>query len=56
MHAHLDPLPGKPPYELQDVFALATDHGAVVSAIQVGPTRDLTTPEDLVRLNFPYLS
>jgi dTDP-glucose pyrophosphorylase len=52
----LDPLPGNPPYELQDVFDNAIDAGARVSAIQVGPTRDLTTPEDLVRLNFPYLS
>ena len=52
----LDPLPGKPPYELQHVFDNAVDAGAQVSAIQVGPTRDLTTPEDLVRLNFAYLS
>jgi len=52
----LDPLPGNPPYELQHVFDNAVDAGAQVSAIQVGPTRDLTTPEDLVRLNFPYLS
>jgi CTP:molybdopterin cytidylyltransferase MocA len=52
----LDPLPGNPPYELQDVFDNAIDAGAQVSAIQVGPTRDLTTPGDLVRLNFPYLS
>jgi CTP:molybdopterin cytidylyltransferase MocA len=51
----LDPLPGKAPYELQDVFANAIDDGAVVSAIQIGPTRDLTTPVDLVRENFPYL-
>jgi len=26
-----------------------------VSAIQVGRTRDLTDPADLVRENFPYL-
>jgi CTP:molybdopterin cytidylyltransferase MocA len=52
----LDPLPGKPPYELQHVFDNAVDAGADVSAIQVGPTRDLTRPEDLVRLNFPYLA
>jgi hypothetical protein len=51
----LDPLPGKPPHELQDVFDLAVAAGARVSAIQVGPTRDLTTPEDLVRGNVPYL-
>ena len=39
----LDPLPGKPPYELRDVFRKAVDAGADVSAIQVGRTRDLTS-------------
>jgi len=34
---------------------LAIDAGVVVSAIQVGRTRDLTSPVDLVRENFPYL-
>jgi NDP-sugar pyrophosphorylase family protein len=52
---HLRPLPGSPPYELSDVFQLAIDHGAEVSAIPIGHTRDLTSPEDLVRENFPYL-
>ncbi len=51
----LRPLPGRPPYELADVLQLAIDAGAHVSAIQVGPTRDLTLPTDLVRENFPYL-
>jgi UDP-N-acetylglucosamine diphosphorylase / glucose-1-phosphate thymidylyltransferase / UDP-N-acetylgalactosamine diphosphorylase / glucosamine-1-phosphate N-acetyltransferase / galactosamine-1-phosphate N-acetyltransferase len=51
----LDPLPGRPPYELADVFQLAIDDGAVVSAIQIGRTRDITSPVDLVRENFPYL-
>jgi len=55
VHGFLDPLPGKAPYELQDVFRNATDAGAQVSAIQVGRTRDLTDPADLVRENFPYL-
>ena len=55
VHRFLDPLPGKAPYELQDVFRNATDAGAEVSAIQVGRTRDLTDPADLVRENFPYL-
>ena len=55
VHAHLDPLPGNPPYELQDVFRLAEDAGARVSAIQVGRIRGLTTPVDLVRENFGYL-
>jgi CTP:molybdopterin cytidylyltransferase MocA len=55
VHGFLDPLPGKAPYELQDVFRNATDAGAKVSAIQIGRTRDLTEPADLVRQNFPYL-
>jgi len=52
----LRPLPGRPPHELGDVFQLAIDAGAAVSAIQVGRTRDLTSPVDLVRENFPYLA
>jgi dTDP-glucose pyrophosphorylase len=52
---YLEPLPGKPPYELADVFQLAIDAGVSVSAIQIGRTRDLTTPADLVRENFDYL-
>jgi CTP:molybdopterin cytidylyltransferase MocA len=55
VHRFLDPLPGKAPYELLDVFRNATDAGAEVSAIQIGRTRDLTDPADLVRENFPYL-
>ena len=55
VHGFLDPLPGKAPYELQDVFRNATDAGAEVFAIQVGRTRNLTNPADLVRENFPYL-
>ncbi len=52
---HLDPLPGAPPYELAHVFRDAAGAGAHVSAIQIGRTRDLTSPVDLVRENFPYL-
>lgn len=52
----LDPLPGKPPYELADVFQAAIDSGSRVSAIQIRGTRDLTSPFDLVRENFPYLA
>lgn len=55
VHAHLDPLPGNPPHELQDVFGLAVDDGATVSAIQVGRIRGLTSPADVVRENFVYL-
>jgi UDP-N-acetylglucosamine diphosphorylase / glucose-1-phosphate thymidylyltransferase / UDP-N-acetylgalactosamine diphosphorylase / glucosamine-1-phosphate N-acetyltransferase / galactosamine-1-phosphate N-acetyltransferase len=54
--AHLRPLPGKAPHELGDVFQLAIDAGVEVSAIQVGHTRDLTSPVDLVRENFSYLT
>jgi NDP-sugar pyrophosphorylase family protein len=53
--ALLRPLPGTPPYELATVFQRAIDAGVAVSAIQVGRTRDLTSPDDLVRENFPYL-
>jgi len=56
VHRFLDPLPGNAPYELQDVFQNAIDAGARVFAIQVGRTRDLTDPVDLVRENFPYLN
>jgi CTP:molybdopterin cytidylyltransferase MocA len=55
VHRFLEPLPGKAPYELQHVFRNAIAAGAEVSAIQVGRTRDLTGPADLVRENFPYL-
>ncbi len=55
VEAFLHPLPGRPPHELAGVLQLAIDAGASVSAIQVGRTRDLTSPVDLVRENFPYL-
>ena len=51
-----DPLPGRPPHELVDVFGLAIDSGAAVSAIEIGRTRDLTSSVDLVRENFAYLA
>ena len=51
----LDPLPGKPPYELSTVLQLAVDSGEPIAGIEIGPTRDLTAPLDLVRENFPYL-
>jgi CTP:molybdopterin cytidylyltransferase MocA len=55
VHAQLEPLPGNPPYELLDVFKRADDAGAEISAVQVGRTRGLTSPVDLVLENFPYL-
>ncbi|MBA3843844.1 MAG: NTP transferase domain-containing protein [Actinobacteria bacterium] len=51
----LDPLPGNAPYELAHVFDNAVAEGAVVRAVEIGPSRDLTSPEDLVRENFDYL-
>ena len=50
----LDDVPG-PPYELKDAAQAAVDAGVVVAAIEIGPTRDLTDPLDLVRENFAYL-
>ena len=51
----LEPLPGKPPYELATVFQFAIDSGARIAGIEISSTRDLTAPVDLVRENFPYL-
>jgi CTP:molybdopterin cytidylyltransferase MocA len=50
----LDGLPG-PPFELSVAFQRAIDAGTPVAAVEIGPTRDLTEPSDLVRENFPYL-
>jgi dTDP-glucose pyrophosphorylase len=47
---------GGPPYELAEAYQRAIDDGLEVSAIEVGRTRDLTDPLDLVRENFPYLA
>ena len=47
-------LPG-PPFELSTAFQRAIDAGKRVAAVEIGPTRDLTTPIDLARENFPYL-
>ncbi len=45
-----------PPYELAEAYQRAIDAGARISAVEVGPTRDLTYSLDLIRENFPYLS
>jgi NDP-sugar pyrophosphorylase family protein len=50
----LDGLPG-PPYELRDAYERAIEAGHEVAAVEIGPTRDLTGPVDLVQENFPYL-
>jgi dTDP-glucose pyrophosphorylase len=52
---YLDGLCG-PPYELAEAYQRAIDDGVEVSAIEVGRTRDLTDPLDLVKENFPYLA
>jgi NDP-sugar pyrophosphorylase family protein len=50
----LEGLPG-PPYELVDVFRRALESGRAIAGIEIGKTRDLTRPVDLVTENFPYL-
>jgi NDP-sugar pyrophosphorylase family protein len=44
-----------PPYELSEAFQRAVDAGHEIRAIEIGKTRDLTHPVDLVKQNFPYL-
>ena len=51
---HLGRLPG-PPYELKDALQRAVDSGARIAGVEIGRTRDLTFPLDLVVENFPYL-
>jgi NDP-sugar pyrophosphorylase family protein len=45
-----------PPHELNLAFQRAIDEGAEVLAIEIGTTRDLTSPLDLMKENFPYLA
>jgi len=51
---YLSDLPG-PPYETAQAFQHAIDEGARVAGIEIGRTRDITFPADLVEENFPYL-
>lgn len=44
-----------PPFQLADAFQGAIDAGETVVALELGPTRDLTRPADVIRHNFPYL-
>ena len=44
------------PWELENSFRAALEDGARIAAIEIGKTRDLTRPLDLVEENFPYLS
>jgi NDP-sugar pyrophosphorylase family protein len=50
----LDGLPG-PPYELSGAIQRAVDAGLPIAGVEIGPTRDLTHPVDLVKENFHYL-
>jgi hypothetical protein len=43
------------PFELANAFQAALDKGARIAAVEIGKTRDLTDPLDLVEENFPYL-
>jgi NDP-sugar pyrophosphorylase family protein len=45
----------RPPYELENAYQSAIDAGEPVTAIEIGKTRNLTDPLDLVEENFPYL-
>jgi NDP-sugar pyrophosphorylase family protein len=45
-----------PPFELAEAVRKAISAGKQVVAVELGPTRDLTRPEDVVTHNFPYLS
>ena len=43
------------PWELGNAFQQAIDAGKQIAAVEIGATRDLTTPLDLLEHNFPYL-
>ncbi|MFN2470022.1 MAG: sugar phosphate nucleotidyltransferase [Gaiellaceae bacterium] len=47
--------PFRPPFEVAVAFQAAIDAGEEVVAVEIGCTRDLTHPVDLVEENFPYL-
>lgn len=44
------------PWELGNAFQAAIDAGEQIAAVEIGPTRDLTAPLDVLEENFPYLS
>ena len=44
-----------PPFELEKAYGAAIATGETVIAVEIGKTRDLTYPLDLVEENFPYL-
>lgn len=51
---YLDGLPG-PPHQLLDAFRRAAEAGHELTAVELGPTRQLTEPADVVLHNFVYL-
>jgi NDP-sugar pyrophosphorylase family protein len=55
LHGRILARPGSPPYELATAFQLAVDAGDEVRGVEIGRTRDLTDPLDLMEENFPYL-
>jgi NDP-sugar pyrophosphorylase family protein len=50
----LDGLSG-PPFELAEAFERALESKLPIAGIEIGKTRDLTHPEDLIKENFTYL-
>jgi glucose-1-phosphate thymidylyltransferase len=50
----LDGLSG-PPFELADAVERAVEEGLEIAGIEIGKTRDLTHPVDLMEENFSYL-
>jgi NDP-sugar pyrophosphorylase family protein len=53
--ALLDGLAG-PPFELAEAFERALAAGLAIASVEIGKTRDLTYPIDLVVENVPYLT
>jgi len=43
------------PFELGRAFQRAIDEGMTILGVEIGRTRDLTRPVDLIEENFPYL-
>jgi NDP-sugar pyrophosphorylase family protein len=54
LSAALHQVPG-PPFELGTAVREAIEAGRHILALELGPTRDLTRPADLVMQNFAYL-
>jgi hypothetical protein len=44
------------PWELENAFRAALKAGERIAAVEIGKTRDLTDPLDLVEENFSYLA